>query len=172
MKDSNFRLLIAVILFIALSLALIQFSHSQNGVYLSVSQDVKHATYDEDAFRLNLLGRVKLEGFQQKYGYILVAPSFEYADLKEAPFTRFSFDVGYVFNKLFIKNLEVSGTAGWGFIQRGDSFSYASWSFVGDIGYVIVENRFKIVLEGQFTERSDIGKWVPSTFLGIEVKLF
>jgi hypothetical protein len=149
---------------------------AQDGVYLSVHQDFKHATYDEDAFRLNLLVRAKLEGKQGKIGYLVLAPTFEYADLNEHPFTRYSFDIGYSFNQLFIDKLELSAFGGWGFIQRGDSASYNSFSFIGEINYKL-SKRFKLSFVSQLTERSDLrykygdNKWIISNFVGLEFKI-
>ena len=148
---------------------------AQNGIYISITQDVKHATYDEDAFRLNLLTRLKLEGKQKSIGYVTIYPEFEYADLNTAPYTRISFNGGYTFNTL-LKNFETGAYIGWGLIQRGDSVSYRSWGILGDVSY-IMSNRFKLTSALQFVKRGDLKYKYgtkglkPSVFFGIEFKI-
>ena len=146
----------------------------QERLSLSILQDVKLATigdkeHNYDAFTLDIIARVKMQGNQQKYGYLIVYPEFEYADLKQS-YLRYSANVGYTLNKLFLDDFDASLVGGFGFINREGEGS-SSFSLTGEIGYKL-SNRFKIVMDGQMVQRSDIQKNKFSGFLGIEIKIF
>lgn len=146
---------------------------AQEQVSLAVLQDVKLATIGDkdhgyDAFTLNVIARVKMQGNQQKYGYLIVYPEVEYAHLKQS-YLRYSANFGYTLNQLFIKNLEASLAGGFGFINREGEGS-SSFSLTGELGYRL-SNRFKIVVDGQLVQRSDIQKNRFSGFVGFEFKI-
>src|SRR5690606_2325888 len=164
------KIMIAIVLF-TLNTVL---CFGQERVSLSILQDVKLATigdkeHNYDAFTLDMLVRLKMQGNQQKYGYLIVYPEFEYADLKQ-DYMRYSANVGYTFNKLIVKNFDASLVGGFGFINREGEGS-SSFSLTGEIGYSL-NDWLKLVIDAQLVQRSDIKKYVTSGFLGIEIKIF
>src|SRR5690606_25995929 len=135
----------------------------------AVLQDVRLAIVGDDkgndAFTTNILARVKMQGKQSEFGYLIIYPEFEYANLKQV-YLRYSANVGYTLNQLFIKNLEASLIGGIGFINRGGEGS-SSFGLTGELGYRISDH-LKIVLDAQFVQRSDIGANKISGFAGFE----
>ena len=159
---------------IALLFIMAHLAKAQEQVSLAFLQDVKLATIGDkdhgyDAFTLNVIARVKMQGNQQKHGFLIVYPEVEYADLKQS-YLRYSANAGYTFNQLFINNFEASLFGGFGFINR-DGEGSSSLSLTGELGYRL-SNRFKIVMDGQMVQRSDIQKNIFSGFLGVEFKIF
>src|SRR5690606_12257742 len=112
-------------------------SQAQEKVSIAVLQDVRLAVAGDDkgnaAFTTNILARIKMQGKQAEYGYLIIYPEFEYANLKQV-YLRYSANVGYTLNQLFIKNLEASLIGGIGFINRCGEGS-SSFSATGVLGY-------------------------------------
>jgi hypothetical protein len=151
---------------------------SQQRLSLSVYQDAKFAFIGDkkrgyEAGTLNALIRFNMEGHQQKYGYMIVSPQFEYANIKGI-YKRYSASVGYTFNKLIIKDLEASIAADFGFIDRY-SKSFFSSGAIGSLSYPL-NDYLNVSILSQITERKDLGwlygktKFRYSGFIGIEVK--
>jgi len=164
------KIIIAILLFTLNTVLCI----GQERVSLSILQDVKLATIGDkernyDAFTLDMLVRLKMQGNQQKYGYLTIYPEFEYADLKQS-YIRYSANVGYTFNKLIVNNFDVALIGGIGMINR-EGESSSSLSLTGEIGYSL-NDWLKLVIDAQLVQRSDIEKYVTSGFLGIEIKIF
>jgi len=132
-------------------------AYSQDRVSISVFQDIKFAIQGDEARgyesrTLDLLFRFKMQGLQDKYGYFVVVPEYEYADLI-GTYKRYSVNVGYTLNKLIVNRLEVTPMLNYGWIDRGVS----TWSYGGslEIMYSITDN-IKIGVLNQFTNRSDL----------------
>jgi len=153
---------------------------AQKKVSLAIYQDVKLATIGDiergyDAFTPNFIIRAKMQGHQQKHGYMIVYPEFEYAQIK-GDYYRYSLNVGYTFNELILDRLEASIQGGWGFIDRYDKNLF-SGSVSGELAYKI-NDRLKVALLAQFTERKDLAYfWNDKTirfsgFIGIEYNIF
>ena len=152
---------------------------AQNKVSLSIHQDARLGLLGDDkgndAGTLNILARFKMQGKQQKgYGYLVVFPEFEYADIG-GNYRRYSANVGYTFNELIVDNFEASLFGGWGFIDRYAK-AFFSAGFEAELGYKITD-RFKVSLLAQLIDRKDL-KWMYgntevrfSGFIGIEYNL-
>ncbi len=131
---------------------------AQQRVSIAIYQDAKFLTIGDEkrgyeAGTADLVFRFNMQGKQQKYGYMIVSPEFEYADI-EGIYKRYSANVGYVFNQLVVPRTEVGSTIGYGFIDRWGK-SMFSFSVSGFINYKITD-RFKLSLMAQFTERKDL----------------
>lgn len=116
-----------------------------------------------------------LQGNQKKYGYLIAYPEFEYADLKYDSYKRFTANVGYSFNKLCVKNIEVGGSLSYGFIDRR-----AIKMCIGANGFVKYKlcNYFKLVANMQFSQRPDLDVLygIPNEYrysgqIGIEINI-
>lgn len=171
------KIIITIALFILNTLLCI----GQERLSLSVLQDAKlgivgDSKHGYDAGTLDVLIRLNMQGNQQKYGYLVVFPEVEIANLKPN-YVRYSANIGYTFNQLFINKLEVSGYGSYGWINR-EGMSTSSFGVIGEIGYKI-SDRFKILADLQVLQRKDLDvmyndanviKW--SGFLGLEIKIF
>ena len=148
--------------------------HAQDNVSVSVFQDVKLATIGDDkrgydAFTLNTVIRFKMQGNQSEYGYFVVAPEFEYAEL-EVPYKRWSVNVGYTFNQLILDNVEVTPMINYGWIDRGVSTFSGGASL--ETMYKI-NDTLKIGILQQLTHRTDLpnNKIGYSLMAGLEINL-
>ena len=166
--------IIAYVLLVVTSIAF-----AQEKVSVSILQDVKLATLgDKDRnyspFTTDILIRVNMQGKQQEHGYMIVFPEYEYADIAYG-YNRYSANVGYTFNKLFLEDLELSASIGYGFITRKKK-SNASYGFNGIASYKLTKNT-KILLNLQYVNRTDLGELYGKTklrisgFAGIEINL-
>ena len=153
--------------------------NSQERVSLSVYQDAKFLFIGDEkrgykAGTTDVIFRLNMQGNQQKHGYMIVAPQFEYAAI-EGNYCRYSAALGYVLNKLIINNTELGSTASYGFISRYGITS-RSIGLTTFVNYKL-SNRFKIAILFQGVQRSDL-QWLwgsksfkLSTFIGIEINL-
>ena len=142
---------------------------AQNKVSLSIHQD---ATTDGN---VSVITRFKMQGLQQKNGYLVVYPEFQYSEL-DSNFKRYSANIGYTFNQLVLEKIELSAFGGWGFIQAYGNKSYFSFSGSGELAYKITDN-IKGSAIAQLTERKDL-EWLSgnkeiqfSIFIGLEINL-
>ena len=85
---------------------------------ISVYQDVRMALTGDyyEAGTLDLV-KAKLQGIQKRLGYMFVAPEFEYSDL-EGIYKRYAVNAGFTFNTLGDPPVEISLSAGYGWIDR------------------------------------------------------
>jgi hypothetical protein len=154
-------------------------SLAQERVSISIHQDFKLGVLGDDkhgykAGTINILARLKLQGDQQKHGYMIVFPEYEHADIL-GTYKRYSANVGYTFNKLVINSLEATATLGYGWIDRYGK-SLFSFSGSGELAYKI--NDFKLSIIGQLTERKDLAYLYGkneirfSGFIGLEFNIF
>lgn len=151
---------------------------AQDRVSISVHQDARFAFVGDDkgnpAGTIDLLFKLKMAGKQQKYGFLVIYPEYEYANL-DGIYKRYSANIGYTFNRLIIDHVEATGSIGWGWIDRY-SLGFSSFGAAGELAYSF--KWFKVSLIGQFTERKDLEYlWGKneirfSGFFGVEIKLF
>jgi hypothetical protein len=155
-------------------------SFTQEQIGLQFTQDAKLALVGDGnsygAGTLDITISVQLQGDQRKWGYMVFYPEFEYADLKYNSYKRWTLNAGYTLNKLILNDLEMGGSVGYGFIDRG--LSGFCWSFNAWTKYKI-NKTIKIVANLQVTERPDLGfiygddgAWRYSGQLGVEINIF
>ena len=112
----------------------------------------------------NVLIKSRWTGNQQQFGYLHVAPSFEYARLNPnlPEYTRYAVELGYTLNTL-IQNFEAGVYVDYGIIKRGSAKRGAG--FGGVLGYKITDN-LKAIATLQFVDRQDqeILYGIKSTF--------
>ena len=148
---------------------------AQNKVSISIHQDTRLMILGDnkgnDAGTINILTRFKMQGNQQRLGYMIVFPEFEYAEI-DGKYYRYSANIGYTFNN--ITNIEASLSIGYGSINRyGKSMFSGSGS--GELAYLL--GNVKLSLIGQLTERKDLKNlWGTneirfSGFFGLEINL-
>lgn len=154
-------------LFLLITLLTVITTQAQESLRFSLNQDVRLATIGDDrgndAFTPALLFRFDMQGKQQKYGYMVVGFEVEYADLKdiktsqytiENNYKRYSVNVGYTLNRLFLDNLEATTMVNYGIIDRWGGESFLTFSASGTLSYPITEN-IRLQGIGQFTQRKD-----------------
>ena len=154
-------------------------ANAQDGIELAVYQDLKFATIGDSergykAGTTDVVLRLRMMGFQDRYGYTIVFPEYEYADI-DGTYKRYGAGVGYVLNQLVIENLEVDATVSYGFIDRY-SKTFFSFGLTSSLNYDL--GGLKISAKGQLTQRNDLKAfysesniWKPSFFIGILIKL-
>lgn len=179
MKNETFKLKVCFYSTIALFLLIgLSNCYAQRQVSVSIHQDFKLGVLGDKehgykAGTVDILARFKMQGHQQKYGYMIMFPEFEYAEI-QGIYKRYSVNAGYTFNRLLVKNFEVSAALGYGWIDRYGK-SMFSFGGSGEIAYKI--NDLKISVIGQLTERKDLA-WLYgkneirfSGFIGLEYNL-
>lgn len=148
-------------------------------VSVAIYQDAKFLFIGDkergyEAGTIDIVARLKMQGNQDKYGYLIVFPEYEYAEI-EGIYKRYSANVGYTFNKLILDRFEANISLGYGWIDR---YSMSSWSFgaSSELTYKITDRlKFNLLLQG--TERKDLevlwgnNAFRISGFIGIEVNL-
>jgi hypothetical protein len=130
----------------------------QEKISLNVSVDGRLTLLGDnignEPLTLNTLVRFELQGNQQSYGFMFIAPEYEYADLSSGEYHRYSANVGYTFNRYAIDRLEVGVSMGFGFIVR-DSRTFLSMGFQVDLGYRLTD-RLRTMITVQLIDRTDI----------------
>ena len=86
--------------------------YAQEKISMQIIQDAKLGIVGDkehgyDSGTIDMAFSVMMQGKQKKYGYIIIYPEFEYADLKYESYKGWTANVGYSFNKLYVKNMEV-----------------------------------------------------------------
>lgn len=172
MKTLKHKLIIAIAFTLFNLCAALLFA--QDKVSLAIYQDARFAFVGDDRGNdpgtLNLVARFKMQGNQQAFGYMVIFPEYEYANLAGGKYIRYSANIGYTFNKLIINNLEANASGGFGYIDRFGTTRSLSAS--AELAYKFSE-RFKIALLSQYTRRTDLQTplWRFSGFFGIEINL-
>ncbi len=121
---------------------------------------------------LNLLIKAELQGNETNVGYLIVVPSYEYANLQGGKYQRWSAGVGFTFQN---KRFELTPLVNYGIIQRYNA-SFMSFEGVLDLSYKL-SNRFKISALNSLTQRKDIdynygsNNWVWNFNLGVKFNL-
>lgn len=160
-------------------------STSQEKISLSVYQDARLMTLGDkqnnEPGTMNLLMNVKIQTKQKNYGYLVIVPEYEQADLQDT-YKRLSLGLGYTFNRLyspnfnFLRDFEVTTTISYGVINRFSN-TEGSWSCNGEVSYK-VNDWLKVGAVHQFTERTDLlfryqdRKIRYSFFFGLEFSPF
>jgi len=160
-------------------------STSQERISLSVYQDARLMTLgDQSANKpgtMNLLMNMKIQTKQKNYGYLVIVPEYEQADIQDT-YKRLSLGVGYTFNRLyspnmnFLRDFELTTTVSYGVINRFSN-TEGSWSCNGEISYK-VNDWLKVGAVHQLTERTDLlfryqdKKIRYSFFFGLEFSPF
>jgi hypothetical protein len=144
------------------SLQILQFSGLSTG-----------STRTNDTFTTNFLSSFKMNGKQNKKGFVTAALVFEYANLDE-DYIRWSGNIGYNFNK-FINDFEIGFYLNYGGINRW-GVGFLSYGGITELNYKLNEN-LKISLVNQITERADLAYRYGnkdlkySLFFGVELSL-
>ena len=179
LKPNGKLLILLILLFTQVT------STSQETISLSVYQDARLMTLgDQKANKpgtMNLLMNVKIQTKQKSYGYLVIVPEYEQADLQDT-YKRLSLGVGYTFNRLyspnmnFLRDFEVTTTISYGVINRFSN-TEGSWSCNGEISYKL-NDWLKVGAVHQLTERTDLlfryqdRKIRYSFFFGLEFSPF
>lgn len=145
--------------------------HSQERVGISLHQDARllvlgDKDHNIDAGTIDIVVSLKMQGNQQQYGYLTIYPSFEYAELSDSTYKRWSANIGYTFNKLIVDNFEILIAGGYGWIDRW-SVNMSSFGADAILNYKLTNN-IKLSLMSQLTDRRDINKIKYSGFIGIQ----
>ena len=146
--------IIAVTMFTALC----SNTQAQSGLGLAVYDDLKLLVRGDSEHGIekgtnDFVVRFLMEGNQQKWGYVIVFPEFEYAQIC-GNYKRYSAGVGYVFNKLILNNAELGFNINYGWIDR-----YGKSMFSGGGGIVLsykLNKVLKLSILNQFTDRRDL----------------
>ncbi len=157
----------------------------QEQISLSVYQDARLMTLGDqkanDPGTMNLLMNMKIQTKQKDYGYLVIVPEYEQADIQDT-YKRLSLGIGYTFNRLyspnmnFLRDFEVTTTLSYGVINRFSN-TEGSWSCNGEVSYKVNE-WLKVGAVHQLTERTDLlfkyndRKIRYSFFFGLEFSPF
>lgn len=172
------RIVFLIIMIITFLIAGLRVGSAQDNVSLSIYQDAKLLVSGDDIGNgvgtVNILARLKMQGNQDKYGYFIVYPEYEYAEIKNL-YKRYSIGIGYVFNKLILDKFEITPSINYGWIDRGglNGFSVSASS---ELAYKL-NDTFKLSLLAQITERKDLkilyndNAFRFSGFIGFEINL-
>jgi len=176
----NGKILIIIILLLTQAT-----SHSQETISLSVYQDARLMVLGDKksnkAGTMNLIMNVKIQTKQKNYGYLIIVPEYEQADLQDT-YKRLSLGIGYTFNRLyspnmdFLRSIELTTAVSYGVINRFSN-TQGSWSMNGEVSYK-VNDWLKVGAIHQLTERTDLlfryqdKKIRYSFFLGLEFSPF
>ncbi|MCB0460349.1 MAG: hypothetical protein KDC74_10095 [Flavobacteriaceae bacterium] len=155
-------------------------SISQDRIGFAVYQDARLGIIGDKehgykAGTMDVLIRLKMQGKQQKYGYMTVFPEFEYAEI-QGLYKRWSINAGYAFNRLFVRNTEASISIGFGLMDRY-SMGFLSMGANGELAYKITDG-FKIAANFQLVQRKDLDyMWGGNNIrlsghVGIEIKIW
>lgn len=165
---------------ILIAIFLSSLGYAQEKISMQIIQDAKLGIVGDkergyDSGTIDMAFSVMMQGKQKKYGYIIIYPEFEYADLKYESYKRWTANVGYSFNKLYVKNMEVGGSLSYGFIDRR-----AIKMCIGANGFMKYKlcNYFKLVANMQFSQRPDLevlygisNEYRYSGQIGIEINI-
>jgi hypothetical protein len=165
---------------ILIAIFLSSLGYAQEKISMQIMQDAKLGIVGdkEHGYKrgtIDVAVAMVLQGKQKKYGYLIAYPEFEYADLKYDSYKRWTANVGYSFNKLYVKNTEVGGSLSYGFIDRR-----AIKMCIGANGFLKYKlcNYFKLVANMQFSQRPDLDVLygIPNEYrysgqIGIEINI-
>jgi hypothetical protein len=101
------------------------FLMAQSEVALNISQDARLAMFGDDkgneALTPNIIARIDLQDNQRSLGYYVVGIEYEYADLSESLYQRYSLNLGYTFNQFSLlgtDKLEATALLNYGMTTR------------------------------------------------------
>lgn len=172
------RILFLIIMIITFLIVGLRVGQAQDNVSVSIYQDARLLiTGDDignDAGTINMVFRLKMQGNQNKYGYLVVFPEYEYAEIKNI-YKRYSVGVGYSFNQLILDNFEFTPSASYGWIDRGGVNGF-SFGLNAELSYKL-NDTLKLSIMAQGTERKDLkilyndNDFRFSGFIGLEINL-
>jgi len=144
-------------------------SYAQDGFSVNVYQDIKLAIQNDDygntAPTLDIILKGEKQFLQRDFGYIVIYPQIELADLAGGMYTRYSGGLGVTLNNI-TNNLDVTPSFNAGFINRwGDN--YFSTEFELETSMEVIKN-FRIAIMGTYTQRSELYLWRYSSFIGLK----
>tara|TARA_B110000285_G_scaffold55796_1_gene63492 strand:+ start:191 stop:745 length:555 start_codon:yes stop_codon:yes gene_type:complete len=145
----------------------------QEKVSLNVSVDGRLTLLGDEnnsPLTANTLVKIEMQGNQQTWGFMHIAPEYEYADLSSGNYHRYSANVGYTFNKFAIERLEVGGAMGFGFIIHKSHGTFFSLGAQVDFGYRVTD-RLRFVTTMQLVDRTEKRRLVSSIFGGVKYYL-
>lgn len=165
-------------LIIVLAAIALNLSNAQQNLEFSLYQDLKLATMEDDygnePYTMDLVFKFRMNGHQQEYGYMYVAPVFEYAEIAGL-YKRYAVEVGYTFNELILKDFEASAGINYG-IQERYGLNWLVFGLDGEIGYSLTPN-LKVKALAQLVERKDLKEFYRtykirfSGFVGVTLSL-
>jgi len=109
-------------------------------------------SHQDNKSKLDVAIQVDLQGNQYDVGYLFVYPKFEYADLLESAYLRYSGGVGFSF--YLGKNFELAPSLNYGRVIRYDR-AFSSFEGCLSLNYRL-GSRWKVSLLGTLTQRNDI----------------
>jgi hypothetical protein len=170
-------------LFLITALMMVSVVYSQQRITANVTQDAKLLLVGDDkgngAGTLDATISFEMQGRQQDYGYIIVRPEMEYAELAGGIYRRYSANVGVSFNQ-WIENVTMTATVGHGFVEYGA----ARMSFGNNLqmSYAISKS-IDVFLDLETVERKDLLRyestkkvlgtaWRTSGKIGVKITIF
>ena len=154
---------------------------SQSFIGLAVYQDAKLALIEDQhgnkPFTPDFTAKLKMQGFEGKYGSTVIAIKYRYTDLvdmgyKDYP-TGYLWRYGVEAQYNFHMGTDRWGAApfvGFGIMKRASTRAQNSWEFGGELTYKIT-NWFSVGAEGVMMERPELGKYVFNGSLGIQFNI-
>lgn len=149
---------------------------TQDHIQIEIHQDARLMFLGDDKGNRHITQDIKLsvalQGKQFEWYYFELKPSLEYANLKGGKFVTWTVQGGWVFNQLFIRNIEAGIYPTIGLLHRFNT-SYFAYGITSELNYKITE-KLKIGLMLQGITRPDLkDKWntkglKPSGYLGIK----
>lgn len=129
---------------------------SQGKLALTATQDVRLLITGDDrgnpAATLDIALGLEMQGLQRDFGYIVVRPEFEVANLAGGTYKRYSGNAGVSFNN-WSRNLIYTATVGYGFIDHnGTGFSFGNNL---QLAYKI-NDRIQVFADLETVERKDL----------------
>lgn len=151
-----------------LLLAITLIANAQSDVAVNLNQDARLAMFGDnngnDAFTPNLMLRLDLQDNQRRLGYYIIGLEYEYADLNESLYQRYSINIGYTFNRFSIlgnDNLEATALLNHGMtirevmqVDKKVNKAFTGFASSFSLAYPIT-SRFKVQLIGQLSHRVD-----------------
>lgn len=133
-------------------------ANAQEKITVNITQDAKLLFAGDyrgnSAGTIDVAIRSEWQGVEQRNGFAIVAPEFEYADLKGGIYRRYSANAGYTFT--WIDNVHFTATGGWGFIDYNGGYT----SFGANLQTAIkVLPGVYFLLDLETTERKDLLQW-------------
>ncbi len=126
---------------------------AQNGY--SVAAHINSSIRPTEHYSMDLVARFELQDVQGTYGYFVAYPEFQHIALETSSVQRYSLNMGYIMNSLFIDRFEIGAYIGYGF--TANQLAYFSFSGTGDISYLLSE-KIKLSALYQVAQRPDIAK--------------
>jgi hypothetical protein len=143
-------------------------STAQSDVAINLSQDARLAMFGDgngnDALTTNIIARIDLQDNQRALGYYIVGIEYEYADLNQIPYQRYSLNIGYTFNQFSIlgnDKLEATALLNYGMtirevtqVDKKVNKAFLGFASSFTLAYPIGKG-FKVQITSQLSHRVD-----------------